>query len=69
MKRIIPVSAMILVLAAALVAQAGPTTVKLQFHLQMQFAEQDVYIERAAGHLRNLVARYFRMRGYDLSVN
>lgn len=51
MKRIIPVSAVILVLAAAFAVQAGSPSVKLQFvnHLQMQFAEQDVYIERAAG--------------------
>ncbi|MGH2427255.1 MAG: hypothetical protein ACRDF1_13365, partial [bacterium] len=51
MKRHVPVFAVMVVLAAALVAQAGSTSIKLQFvnHLKMQFAEQDVYIERAAG--------------------
>lgn len=51
MKRIIPVIAVMLALAGALVAQAGSTIIKLQFvnHLQMQFAEQDVYIERVSG--------------------
>lgn len=51
MKRTILVLAVIMVFATVLVAQAGSMTIKLQFvnHLQAQFAEQDVYIERVAG--------------------
>jgi hypothetical protein len=51
MKRLAAVAALAVVFTAVLIAQAGSMTVKLQFvnHLQAKFAEQDVYIERAAG--------------------
>jgi hypothetical protein len=66
MKRIIPVFAVMVVLAAALATQAGSTTVKLQFmnHLKMQFAEQDVYIERAAGS-----GQVFRVTASDKNMS
>lgn len=66
MKRIIPVSAVILILATALAVQAGSTSIKLQFmnHLQMQFAEQDVYIERAAGS-----AQVYRVTAQDKNLS
>lgn len=51
MKRFVPLVIVMMVLTPTLIVQAGSTTVKLQFinHLQASFAEQDVYIERAAG--------------------
>lgn len=66
MKRNVPVFAAMVILAAALVAQAGSTSIKLQFmnHLQMQFAEQDVYIERAAGS-----AQVYRVTAQDKNLS
>lgn len=66
MKRNVPVIAVMVILAATLVVQAGSTSIKLQFvnHLQMQFAEQDVYIERAAGS-----GQVFRVTGQDKNMS
>lgn len=51
MKRSVLAFVVTVILATALVAQAGSTTIKLQFmsHLQMKMPEQDVYLERVAG--------------------
>jgi len=66
MRRLVICTAIGIVLATALMAQAATMPVKLQFvnHLQAKLPEQDVFIERAAGS-----AEVFRVTAQDKNMS